>query len=184
MSSNGFKKSIQERYKGRGNSWVKVLKDQKGADQIQSLLSNVSNGLADDYITHTDREGFFWIRFSRVEGSQENPLVKFEVRFRGAKEDHPESFIIVDDSISKNFALLGNTPVKLQLEVEVENRKSKKEVKPIRQRKSEVRGNVEVINIENEIRIIKEASLSKPTNNELEEWYDFLRVNNLYEENV
>ena len=33
-------------------------------------------------------------------------------------------------------------------------------------------------------KIIKEAVLTKPTDRELELWYEFLKLNNLYEENV
>ena len=38
--------------------------------------------------------------------------------------------------------------------------------------------------VEQEIRIIKEAALTKPSNKELENWYEFLKLNGLYEENV
>lgn len=184
MSSNGFKKTIQDRYKGRGNSWVKVLKDQKGANQIEDLLLNVPDSEKSSYIEHTTREGFYWIRYSKVEGDESVPLVRFEVRFKDSKEDHPESFVLINDAIAKDFELLGNTPVKMQIEVKPENRKAKKEVKPIRQRQKSSETENDMIDIVSEIRVIKEASLSKPTSHELEEWYDFLRVNNLYEENV
>lgn len=184
MSKNEFKKSIQNRYKGRGNSWVKVLKNQSGADQIEKFLSNIVGSDKQEYLSHTDREGFFWIRYSKVEGDASSPLVRFEIRYRGSKEDHPESTILVEDVIAKDFALLGNTPVKLELEVNPENRKAKKETKPIRQRQKTTVVENEILDIQKEISIIKETSLSKPTNHELEEWYEFLKINNLYEENV
>ena len=40
------------------------------------------------------------------------------------------------------------------------------------------------IDVEKEVSIIKEAVLTKPSNRELELWYEFLKLNNLYEENV
>ena len=80
--------------------------------------------------------------------------------------------------------MLGNTPVKLELEINPENRKAKKEINPIRQRQKSVETTNAIQDIQKEITIIKEASLSKPTDYELEEWYDFLKINNLYEENV
>lgn len=184
MSKNEFKKSIQNRYKGRGNSWVKILKNQSGVDQIERFLSNIVDKDKQEYLSHTDREGFFWLRFSKVEGDASNPLVRFEIRYRGSKEDHPESTILVEDAIAKDFALLGNTPVKLELETNPENRKAKKEINPIRQRQKSAETINVVQDIQKEITIIKEASLSKPSSYELEEWYDFLRINNLYEENV
>ena len=184
MSKNEFKKSIQNRYKGRGNSWVKVFKNQSGAGQIEKFLSNITGSEKQEYLTHTDREGFFWIRYSKVEGDANSPLVRFEIRHRGSKEDHPESSILVEDRIAKDFTLLGNTPVKMQLEVNPESRKTKKETKPIRQRQKTTSVENEILDIQKEISIIKETSLSKPTNHELEEWYEFLKINNLYEENV
>lgn len=184
MSKNEFKKSIQNRYKGRGNSWVKVLKDQEGSNLIKKFLSSVDIKDKETYMSHTSREGFFWIRYAKVEGESSNPLVRFEIRHRGSKEDHPESSILIEDRIAKDFALLGNTPVKMQLEVNPENRKSRKEIKPIRQRQKTAETTNVVLDIQKEISIIKEISLSKPANHELEEWYEFLKINNLYEENV
>ena len=67
MSKNSFKKTIQERYKGRGNSWVKVMKDQEGSRQIQDLLDSQPKDKVSEYTNHTDREGFFWIRFIKRE---------------------------------------------------------------------------------------------------------------------
>ena len=183
MTKNSFKKSIQERYKGRGNSWVKVLKNQDVAKDIEKLLSNID---AESYIKHTDREGFYWIRFSKVEGTSSNPLVKFEVRYKGSKIDHPESTILINDNIAKEFSLLGNTPVKLQLEVDPNERKTKtvSAVKKHRAKNSvKIEDDLEV-DIEKEIRTIKEAVLTKPSDKELELWYEFLKLNNLYEENV
>ena len=43
MSKNSFKKEFQQRYKGRGNSWVKVLKDQEGSSEILNFLKNVND---------------------------------------------------------------------------------------------------------------------------------------------
>ncbi len=183
MSKNSFKKTIQERYKGRGNSWVKVLKDQEGAKDIEKLLLNIN---AESYITHTNREGFYWIRFSKVEGTADQPLVRFEVRHKGSKIDHPESTILINDNIAKEFLLLGNTPVKLQLEMVPSERKTKTldviKKHRIKNTAKEI-DNFEV-DIEKEVRIIKEAVLTKPSNRELELWYEFLKLNNLYEENV
>ena len=183
MSKNSFKKSIQERYKGRGNSWVKVFKDHAAADYIKDLLKNFDSK---DYIEHTEREGFYWIRFSKVEGTADDPFVRFEVRYKGSKIDHPESTILINDSIAKEFSLLGNTPVKLQLEINPSDRKTKNtDVVKKHRIKNVVKeiDNLEV-DIEKEVRIIKEAVLTKPTNRELELWYEFLKLNNLYEENV
>lgn len=185
MSKNSFKKIIQERYKGRGNSWVKVMKDQEGSRQIQNLLDTQPKDSVAEYKNHTDREGFFWIRFTRVEGSPNDPLVKFEVRYKGSKIDHPEFCVLIEDEVAQHFSLLGNTPYKLQYEIDPACRKVKKTEDP-RKFISKKENNEEVfeVNIEKEIRVIKEASLTKPTDKELEEWYEFLKINNIYEDNV
>jgi hypothetical protein len=187
MTKNSFKKIIQERYKGRGNSWVKVMKSQEGSAQIQKLLDTLPKDKSAMYIQNTDREGFYWIRFVKAEGSSNESLVRFEVRYKGSKIDHPEFTVVIKDEVAQDFALLGNTPYKLQFEIDPANRKAKKSEHPrnfvAKQIKSDDVFDVDV-DVEKEIRIIKEVSLTKPTNRELEEWYEFLKVNNIYEENV
>jgi len=184
MSKNSFKKTIQERYKGRGNSWVKVMKDQEGSKQIQDLLDTQPKDKVEEYTNHTDREGFFWIRFTRVEGSSSDPLIKFEVRYKGSKIDHPDFTVLIEDKVAQHFTLLGNTPYKLQYEINPTARKVKKTEYPRKFiSKKENSEDLLEVNIEKEIRVIKEAALTKPTDRELEEWYEFLKVNNIYEEN-
>ncbi len=186
MSKNSFKKSIQERYKGRGNSWVKVSNTQEGYKDIVCHLKKFGDD-AKNYISHIEREGFAWIRFSKVEGDANNPLVRYEIRFKGSKIDQPESFLVFKNSLSSTFELLGNTPVKLQLEILPEERKAKASSVKSNNRISITKNenNEEYIaDIENEVRIIKETALTKPTDSELEKWYEFLKVNNLYEDNV
>ena len=186
MSKNSFKKSIQERYKGRGNSWIKVNNDQEGYADIISHLSQFGDD-AKEYIAHIEREGFAWMRFSKVEGDVNNPLVRYEVRYKGSKIDQPESFLIFKHELTKTFDLLGNTPVKLQLEIFPAQRKQDtKSIKKIKQNKSvDSESNDECFtDLTSEVRVIKEAALTKPTDRELEKWYEFLKINNLYEENV
>ena len=183
MSKNSFKKSIQERFKGRGNSWVKVLNNQEGYNDIINHLQKFGEN-AKDYLNHIEREGFAWLRFSKVEGDENNPLVRYEVRFKGSKIDQPESFLIFKNSLSETFSLLGNTPVKLQLEIDPSNRKQIKAQDNRKQALNTKENEEVVVDLENEIRIIKEAALTKPTDYELEKWYEFLKLNNLYEENV
>ena len=184
MSKNKFKKQIQEKYKGRGNTWVKIPKDSPAFQSFLSLIPNCSDGVA--FLNHVNREGFGWARFSKVEGDEVNPIELFEVRYKGSKIDHPENILNVSHSVSKDFPLLGNTPVKIDIEVLPENRKSKKQTNTFKRKI--VKNSEEVIedyqDIEQEITIIKEAALTKPSNKELENWYEFLKLNGLYEENV
>lgn len=185
MSKNNFKKDIQQKYKGRGNTWVKIHKDSPAFQQFLSLVPACSEGLL--FKSHVDREGFGWARFSKVEGSAESPVEMFEVRYKGSKVDHPENILKVSYDVSRDFELLGNTPVKLNLEVLPENRKAQKtsaksSVRKISKNSEEVVEDFQ--DVEQEIRIIKEASLTKPSSRELENWYEFLKLNGLYEENV
>ncbi len=182
MSKNSFKKSIQERFKGRGNSWVKVNNNQEGYNDIVCHLEKFGDD-AKDYINHIEREGFAWIRFSKVEGDENNPLVRYEVRFKGSKIDQPESFLVFHNYLSETFDLLGNTPVKLQLEINPEDRKQIK-TSVTKNNNSSIQKEEVFVDIENEIKQIKEIALTKPTDYELEKWYEFLKLNNLYEENV
>lgn len=185
MSKNNFKKDIQQKYKGRGNTWVKISKDSPAFQQFLNLIPNCSEGLL--FKSHIDREGFGWARFSKVEGTNESPVEMFEVRYKGSKIDHPENILVVAHDVSKDFELLGNTPVKLNLEVLPENRKAKKitastSVRKITKKSEDVIEDFQ--DVEQEIRIIKEASLTKPSSKELENWHEFLKLNGLYEENV
>lgn len=185
MSKNNFKKDIQQKYKGRGNTWVKIQKDSPSFQQFLNLIPSCNDGIL--FRQHIDREGFGWARFSRVEGTAISPVELFEVRYKGSKIDQPENILEVSYDISKNFELLGNTPVKLNLEINPENRKEK-EFKPSSFTRKTSKSSEEVIedfqDVVQEIKIIKEAALTKPSTRELENWYEFLKLNGLYEENV
>jgi hypothetical protein len=183
MSKNSFKKEIQNRYKGRGNSWVKIHSDAQAFDTLKRYLADIGDD-ASNFKESIIREGFAWLRFSRVEGDQDNPVCAFEVRFKGSKIDHPENIIKFDDDISKDFSLLGNTPHKLQLEVDPSERKVQKQNQNQNQ-KSRVEKNKEDADIANQtITMIREASLTKSTSQELKEWNDWLRINNMYEDHA
>ena len=181
MSKNSFKKEIQNRYKGRGNSWVKVQSDSPSFSDIEQYLLNVGDE-ANVFKENIIREGFAWLRFSKVEGDQNNPVCTFELRFRGSKIDHPENLISFNDAIAKEFPLLGNTPHKLQLELDPSERKTK--TQNVNQ-KSRVEKRKEDADAANQtIIMIREASLSKSTSQELKEWNEWLKINNMYEEHA
>ena len=69
MSIN-FKARIRNRYKGRGNCWVKVPND---SPAYQSVLNTTSDVNAKEYISHIEREGFAWVRFAKPAGSESEP---------------------------------------------------------------------------------------------------------------
>jgi len=184
MSKNKFKKLIQDRYKGRGNTWVKVPFETKAYDYIKELYKSVDDNIKKDFIEHNEREGFSWMRYKKVIGDENNPITIFEVRIKGSKIDQPEYELHIPDEHVSDLELLGNTPVKLQLET------SEKVVKDIKKsstsnRKQNVEQNkISDFEIEQEVKIIREAALTKPTDSELKEWYTFLKANDLYEESA
>lgn len=179
MKKTNFKKVIQDRYKGRGNSWVKVNTESIVYTQLINFVSNINDDTS-IFINNIKREGFAWLRFSKASGTIDNPLCVFEVRYQGSKIDHPNCLLEVNDTDAAKLELLGNTPYKLQLEVSPDERKVKSTTNKT-QTKSQVQSDDFLTE---QIRVIKEATLTKPTNRELENWYDFLRVNNMYEEHV
>ena len=185
MSKN-FKAKIRDRYKGRGNCWVKVPKDNEAYDKTLEVIQNVN---ATEYISHIEREGFAWIRFSKPSGSEESPSCLFEVRYKGSKIDHPDSILNISDSIAVSLPLLGNTPVKLQLEIEPNKRKVK-EVKtaiPKRRRRqiNHISSSKEnEVKVESRLEVIQEAVLTKPTTHELKEWEAFLKAEGLLEYSI
>ena len=185
MSKNNFKKDIQSRYRGRGNTWVKVIKGTKAYEIFNQKLSSIKD--ANEFKSHVLREGYGWLRFSKVTGSENDPYENFELRYKGSKFDHVDCIVTMPYSVSKEMPLLGNTPVKLQIETLPENRKTPKtsfvKKNPMLE-EAEISKTENVSNYGEEIRIIKEAALTTPSNIELENWYEFLKLNGLYEENV
>jgi len=171
--SNNFKAIIRNRYKGRGNCWVKVPNN---SPVYQIVIGSLNNVNASDYLGHIDREGFAWIRFSKPAGNQKEPLAIYEVRYRGSKFDHPENIITVSDNLAKDLPLLGNTPVKLQLEVDPSVRKMKDNKPQLKKKQKEyvALNQEEKVDIQDRIKSIEQASLSKPSSHELAQWKTFL----------
>ena len=128
MAKNSFKREINERYKGRGNAWVKVGFDSEAFSYVKNLYNKVSDSEKAEYIIHTEREGFSWIRFKKVVGNEDSPMVLFEVRLKGSKIDQPEYSITIPDMYVKELSLLGNTPLKLQLESKIKKTSSTKNI--------------------------------------------------------
>ena len=172
MSTN-FKAMIRNRYKGRGNCWVKVPSD---SSVFQTVINSLSNVNASEYLGHIDREGFAWIRFSKPSGNQKEPLATYEVRYRGSKIDHPENIITISYNVAKDLPLLGNTPVKLQLEIDPSERKTKENKPKLKKKQAEyvALNQEEKVDIQDRIKTIEKASLSKPSTQELAQWKTFL----------
>ena len=172
MSTN-FKAIIRNRYKGRGNCWVKVPND---SVVFQTIVDSLNNVDATEYLNHVDREGFAWIRFSKPSGNQQEPLVSYEVRYRGSKFDHPDNIIVISDNLAKDLPLLGNTPVKLQLEIDPSERKIKDDKPQLKKKQREyvALNQEEKVDIQDRIKSIEQASLSKPSSHELAQWKTFL----------
>lgn len=171
--SNNFKAVIRNHYKGRGNSWVKVPND---SIVYQTIINSLNNVDASEYLNHIDREGFAWIRFSKPAGNQQEPLVSYEVRYRGSKFDHPDNLVTVAYSVAKDLPLLGNTPVKLQLETDPSVRKMKEDKPKLKKKQNEyvALNQEEKVSIQDRIKTIEKAALSKPSSQELAQWKTFL----------
>ena len=178
-----FKSIIRDRYKGRGNCWVKVESD---SNVYSSIISFLEDKEASSYLSHIEREGFAWLRFSKPAGSENNPKCIFEVRYKGSKIDHPDSILELDDDIAEQLEIIGNTPVKLQLEVDPANRKQKTETsKPKRRKRLNNNSEKELdFNVEEKIVLVKEAALTSASPYEIKEWEDFLRQEGLLEETL
>lgn len=176
-----FKSTIRDRYKGRGNCWVKVATDSSIYSDIISFLEDKD---AKNYLTHVEREGFAWLRFSKPSGTAESPKCIFEVRYKGSKIDHPDAILEIDDEIAATLEIIGNTPVKLQLEVDPADRKQKVEKpQPKKRRRSKSSQDDDLnFDVEKKLVVVKEAALTSATPYEIKEWEDFLRLEGLLEE--
>jgi hypothetical protein len=177
--SNNFKNTIRDRYKGRGNCWVKVPQESSVYSEIIKLLKNEESK---EYTAHIEREGFAWMRFSKPTGSKEEPRALFEIRYRGSKIDHPDCVLNLLDSDVKDLPILGNTPVKLQLEVDPDKRKNvlqNKKAKESKVKNNSIKENNSNENENKIVEIISEATLTKSSEKELREWERFLELEGL-----
>ena len=191
MGKNSFKGKIRDRYKGRGNCWVKVLPSSSSYSKVIDTLPK-SDPQVQTYLSHIEREGFAWIRFSKAEGTESNPVAVFEVRYKGSKIDHPDVLLKLSDSESQDLPFLGNTPVKLQLEVFPADRTSKekstKASSVVRKRKqtmasTNIDDDVEV-DLTVKINEVKETSLGKANPYELKAWEKFLELEGLLDDAI
>lgn len=186
MSKNSFKANIRERYKGRGNCWIKIGRETSTYQEIINKIKDEPQAV--DYLNDIKTAGFAWVRFVSPNGTQERPLITCEIRYLGSKTAQPECTIDIDDNIAIDFDLLGNTPFKLELEKK--HIKEKKPVKPavVKPKKSKkekfvneaqkFQESIEEV-IENELLNIKEAVLQQPTTSDIIQWKAFLKSEGL-----
>lgn len=191
MSKNSFKAEIRERYRGRGNAWIKVPQE----SYVYSEIIDVAKSKAgDQYISDIEKAGFAWIRFMTPSGSAEKPTITCEIRYQGSKIDQPDTTITINDSTAKDLPLLGNTPFKLELEEKHIKPKKTKIIVPKKKRKK--KENDIVVNetkrlqetfeeqISREIDNAKEAALTLPTSQDLIQWKEFLAEEGLLEDDA
>lgn len=116
---SNWKHDYCSRYKGRGNSWIKIPYSSPASKMIKKKLKTFKEKGLDitDYEKHCNRKSFFWIRYHNVIGTKDNPFVSFQIRFEGSKIDHKNNLITIPAKISSRFDLLGNTPHRLKLEL-------------------------------------------------------------------
>ena len=174
--SKSFKSEIKKRYEGRGNTWVKVPKEHVVYTDIINLISKFKKEETQKFISDIEREGYSWIRFTKPSGNLNNKLHVFEVRFRGAKYDHKDCILEVKDSVAQTLPLLGNTPIKLNLENPDKETKSVEE----KTKKTITSNKEEDIEYKDVPVVIQESKLTTPTLKELKEWKDFLKAEGLY----
>ena len=185
MSKN-FKARIRDRYKGRGNCWVKLPKESEAYEKALELIQFPD---AHEFINHVKREGFVWIRFSKPSGTKDEPRCLFELRYKGSKIDHPDCILDLSDSVAETLPFLGNTPVKLQLEINPSMRKVKQEKPELPKKRKNKKSNMHDIDdnetvVMNRLEVIQEAVLTKPTTHELKEWEAFLKAEDLLEYSI
>ena len=183
MSKN-FKSIIRDRYKGRGNCWVKVPNDSPAYEKMVETVSSLDSA---EFLKHIEREGFGWIRFSKPSGTETDQYCLFEVRHRGSKIDHPDTILSLTDSVAKTLPLLGNTPVKLELEVDPSFRKETNKNTVIKRRKRNNSDGLESQDLKHrkvKIEVISENSLTNTTAKELKAWEAFLEAEDLLEHSI
>lgn len=136
--SSKWKLKYVSRYKGRGNCWIKIPYDSPASKIVKRKVSSFEEKGANvsDYIRFCDRQQFFWLRYHKIIGDEQNPFVVYEIRINGSKKDHKNFLISIPAKISEKFELLGNTPHKLNLEV---SDQELLHIKATKQKKKEVK---------------------------------------------
>ena len=175
---SNLKKTVHNRYKGRGNCWVKLPFESEAFTKVKEFLNGKPGAETAQYFNHIEREGFGWMRFHKADFIENSLFTIFEVRVKGSKIDQEEYRITLLDDLVKDLPLLGNTPLKLQLETTTKvaktfNQKKKQEV---------VEKEEEIAIIEETINNIKEKELTTPSKQELKEWVAFLSASGLLQE--
>ena len=102
MSKNSFKANIRERYKGRGNCWIKIGRETSTYQEIINKIKDEPQAV--DYLNDIKTAGFAWVRFVSPNGTQESPLITCEIRYLGSKTAQPECTIDIDDNIEFKIA--------------------------------------------------------------------------------
>ena len=186
MSKNfkSIKKSIQDRYKGRGNCWVKVGLDSKVYELIKDFLSSKNQKEVDIFYGNVNREGFAWMRFAKAQIEENLVKTVFEVRVRGSKEDHENYRLAFNDEEVKDLQLLGNTPHKLQLETSRKKESRAVAVKKCLDKK-DVSTNLNIAQDLSELKLNEEENnkikITTPSPREIKEWVAFLSAAGLLE---
>jgi hypothetical protein len=191
LSKNSFKTAIRERYRGRGNSWIKVP---AGSETYSQVLNIVKSKSGTQYMSDIEKAGYAWIRYITPSGSVNKPTITCEIRYQGSKIEQPDTTIIIDDNIAKDLPLLGNTPFKLELEEKHIKPKKTKIISPKKKKKKKEKE--EIVNetkrlqetfeeqIAREIDNAKEAALTLPTSQDLIQWKEFLSAEGLLEDDA
>lgn len=127
-------KKVKEKFKGRGNSWIKIDINDTLSDKIKEILKDKPD--AKNYIEFTNKEGFYWVRYKKTL----DDYSLFEVRYKGCLVDHPDDLLSIPNEKVLTLSLLGNTPKKLQLEEKTKSTKNKvvKPKKVVSKRKAKI----------------------------------------------
>ena len=165
---------VKNQHKGRGNSWLKL---EENSDALKIAFEKLKEVDDKKLLNFFEKEGFGWVSFSKITKEKK---VRYELRYRGCKLDHPDFVIDYELEEVFNLPLLGNTPHKLNLESNEKESLSKYNV--VKAKKKESINKKE--NIEEEVEInISEVKLLKKENSSEEELDKFLtwcKLNNIY----
>ena len=121
---SGWRDEQKAEFAGRGKKWVKIPKN-TGLGASVTVCLNLWERDGEDiteYMSNTDRAGFYWIRYSGPRGTAEQQNLGFEIRIHGAKEDHPQNIIQIPALMwtelnQDDHSVMVGTPHSLNLEV-------------------------------------------------------------------
>ena len=122
-NGTGWRHEQIAKFSGRGAKWYKVTGHIQGLvnGQLDAWDEDENNeSCTENYRQWIHDAGYAWIRYAGPRGTEDNPMMMFEIRINGSRLDHPENMIKITEATwnenEEDREILGGTPFSHKLE--------------------------------------------------------------------